>query len=395
MKTGEARSGAEALSRLKAAADAGEPFDVVLLDLMMPEMDGFELAARIKSLRAIPQPKLVMISSIGDRGESEKAEATGIDAYLSKPYCQKELLDCLLAVAGIDRASSTSHVTRFTLTDESEAAKKSSRVETSRARPGSKRRSILVVDDNPVNQMVAQTQLQQFGYRADVAANGLEAVEILSRLSYDLVLMDCQMPEMDGYAATKEIRRRESGKPKKTPIVAMTAHAIQDEREKCLAAGMDDYLSKPVSKEALLRKVEHWLNQKVESANDAGENGFEYAEFKSGISESNTSTLDLDRLDDITTGDAEMKREIVSLYLKQTGEQLVAMGEAIGTNDAERLYQLAHKSAGASVTCGMTAVAFHFRQLGRMGKNRCLENAAETFRSAQAAFARTANAKNS
>ncbi len=245
----QAELGAQALELLKNAAANGVPYDLAILDFLMPGMDGFALAEAIKSDPEIAPVRLVLLTSAGERGDGARSRDAGIAAYLSKPVRQSQLFDCLISVMSKSAASEES--TRLM----------PSTLVTKHALHESKKMShklILLAEDNIVNQKVAARQLEKLGYRADVVANGKEAVEALSRIPYDLVFMDCQMPEMDGYEASAEIRRTE-GKGKHTPIVAMTAHALQGDREKCLAAGMDDYVSKPVKVEELLRILEKFF----------------------------------------------------------------------------------------------------------------------------------------
>jgi CheY-like chemotaxis protein len=207
----------------------------------MPGMDGIELARAIKADVSIGPIDLVLLTSYGHRGDAAMAQEAGLAACLTKPVRQSQLLECLIRV--IDRQPNELVKPSVTTLD----------FVPRRAVGGKKFESsklILLAEDNIVNQKVAVQQLLQLGYRADAVADGREALEALERIPYDLVLMDCQMPEMDGYEATAEIRRRE-GKTKHTPIVAMTAHALEGDRAKCLAAGMDDYVSKPVRSEKL------------------------------------------------------------------------------------------------------------------------------------------------
>ena len=248
----EADSGSQALELLKAAAIQGDAYDLVLLDLMMPEMDGYELARLIKSDPLTAGMHLVLLTSAGTRGGISATRA-GIAASLTKPVRQSQLFDCLMSVitttppeADPVKVATAELVGTATLQAEERISSK----------------LILLAEDNIVNQKVAVRQLRKLGYRADAVANGREALEALSRIPYDLVLMDCQMPEMDGYEATAEIRHRE-GTHKHTPIVAMTAHALAGDREKSIAAGMDDHISKPVRSQDLDRV----LNRYLQSAN--------------------------------------------------------------------------------------------------------------------------------
>jgi CheY-like chemotaxis protein len=238
----EASSGVEALELLRAAAERNEPFKLAVLDLMMPGMNGFELARRIKADPAIAGVELVILTSFGERGDSTTAQEIGIAAYLTKPVRQAHLFNCLTKVVGASASQVVAEEVLSAPSPQSVAKEPLAQVMSSKR--------LLLAEDNIVNQKVALRQLQKLGYRADAVANGREAVEALGRIPYDLVLMDCQMPEMDGYEATAAIRRRE-GTTRHTWIVAMTANALEGDRAKCLAAGMDDYVSKPVKVEDL------------------------------------------------------------------------------------------------------------------------------------------------
>jgi two-component system sensor histidine kinase/response regulator len=248
----EVDGGTRALSVLRSAAARGFPYHLAILDLMMPEMDGFELARAIKSDPDIAGVCLVMLTSYGQRGHNDIAREAGVAAYLTKPVRQSHLFDCLSRVMD-ERAASKAHPD----TSEKPLSQLLSRPPNIGARPGLSK-LILLAEDNAINQKVGLFQLRKLGYRADAVADGLEALEALGRIPYDLVLMDCQMPEMDGYQATAELRRRE-GKRRHTPVVAITANALGTDRARCIAAGMDDYVSKPVDTEVLAEVLERLL----------------------------------------------------------------------------------------------------------------------------------------
>ncbi len=236
-----------ALQKLREAVDAKDPFRIALLDMQMPGMDGETLGGKIKEYPALCETCLVMMTSIVERGDIARLEKAGFSAYLSKPVKQSILHDCLAAVHSGDRypsdGSAKSIVTVHSIAD-----------------AGRRWVRILLVEDNMVNQKVAMAMLKKLGYRADAVANGLEAVKALELIPYDLVLMDCQMPEMDGYEATGVIRDPGSRVlAHDIPIIAMTAHAMRGDREKCLESGMDDYISKPVDPQALAGVMEMWL----------------------------------------------------------------------------------------------------------------------------------------
>ena len=249
-------NGELALHCLRQAVARRTPFDLAILDLHMPGMNGLELAQRIKSDQAIRATRLVLLTSGGQRGDAQAAQEAGFDAYLTRPIRRSLLFECLGTALGhmprIGRSADCAAASIITQHTVLESMMK--------ARP-----LILVVEDNPVNQKVAAKMIEKLGYRVNVAASGREAVESLARISYDLVFMDCQMPEMDGFEATRVIRSQEAnllqavGKSPHLPIIAMTANAMQEDRDRCQAVGMDDFLSKPVTSQSLTAALNRWL----------------------------------------------------------------------------------------------------------------------------------------
>jgi two-component system, sensor histidine kinase and response regulator len=250
MQKGSAASGHEALKILRAAATAGTPYDLALLDMQMPEMDGLTLARAIKADPAIASTRLIILTSLGHLLSTQELKAAGIDAFLVKPVKQSRLFDCLVDVMG--RSEAENIFSKSASLPEAPAASDLPKVHA------------LLAEDNRVNQKVALGQLQKLGCHADVAANGIEVLEAIPRIPYDVIFMDCQMPEMDGYEASRAIRSRERDPehacPWKAPIyiIAMTANAMQGDREKCLAAGMDDYVSKPARLSELQAALDRW-----------------------------------------------------------------------------------------------------------------------------------------
>jgi PAS domain S-box-containing protein len=243
----------KALMILRDGQAGGDPYQVALIDHRLPDMDGECLGRSIKEDAVLKQTLLVMLASSGRRGDAKRFEEAGFSAYLLKPVTPSQLLDALSMIRGAHLDGTlTPLITRHTLA-ESQPASPSASTEKDKGM----RCRILVVEDNVVNQKMVVRMLEKMGCSVDVAGNGLEAVRMVEQLSYDLVFMDCQMPEMDGYEATAEIRRRQ-GSSKHTPIVAMTANAMQGDRERCIDAGMDDYVAKPVKKEAVSEAIEKW-----------------------------------------------------------------------------------------------------------------------------------------
>ena len=255
-----AADGATALALLHEAVEQGDPYRIALLDQEMPGMDGDDLCRLIKADPLLNATLMVMVTSLGLRGDAAQLAKIGFAAYLTKPVRQKQLHECLELVLG--RANQPpSHQQTSEVSKTTEVYLKGPGIVTRHtvAEAGHTVR-ILLAEDNVINQKVAQQMLKKLGYSADVVANGLEAVRALKMINYDMVLMDCQMPEMDGFEATAMIRSPDSNVHNHTiPIIAMTANAMKGDREKCLEAGMNDYLAKPVKKDELSVMLEKWV----------------------------------------------------------------------------------------------------------------------------------------
>jgi len=234
-------SALHALECLRIARREGRPYDLAILDHQMPDMDGLALARAIKSDPTLAAVPLVLLTSVSYRGVAEEAQHAGFSAFLLKPIRQSQLYDCVATVMGMSSEPAPQRlITSHTLAE------------------APSRGRVLVAEDNAVNQRLAARMLEKRGCRVDVVANGLEAVEAVTRIAYDCVFMDCQMPEMDGYVATSVIRQREALTGAHIPIIAMTANAMEGDRERCLAAGMDDYISKPVEPHELAAAIQKW-----------------------------------------------------------------------------------------------------------------------------------------
>jgi len=248
-RSSEAASAKQALELLEEGILQKNPYDIALLDMQMPEIDGETLGRTIKGKERLKDTSLVMLTSLGTKGDAVRFHKSGFDGYLTKPVKQLHLYDCILTilnsklkpVAQKEKQIVTRHVV---------------------AENRNKKRRILLVEDNIVNQKVALKILEKYGYRAEAVANGQEALHALKLAPYDLVLMDCQMPVMDGYEATKKIRDSDSKvMNNKIPVIAMTANAMKGDREKCIIAGMDDYIAKPVNPKALQEIIGRWLDK--------------------------------------------------------------------------------------------------------------------------------------
>jgi len=314
--------------------------------MQMADMDGLSLARTIKSDPAIASTRLLLMTSLGPRSDTAILRAAGIGAFLVKPVKQTQLFDCLSNLM----AASSQHETRFWLNRKEDAVRVPDK------RPETvKRLHILVAEDNPINQRVAIGLLNKLGYRAEAVANGLEVLKAMELVSYDIIFMDCQLPELDGYKTTMEIRQREAdannGDRKRVYIIAMTAHAMRGAREKCLASGMDDYISKPVQMEALhsvLDKAIHGV-QRPAPASDS----LNHAQVR--------GTLDPDALRTLRTLREPNKPdpvvELIDIFLRDTPVKIREMETAAAQYDARSLELIAHGLRGCASSVGASRMA--------------------------------------
>lgn len=380
IQNASAGSGMEALQMLRQAAAEGSPFDLAILDMQMPVMDGVMLARSIKSEPSIADAKLIMLTSLGEQLETEELRSVGINACLSKPAKQSCLFNCIADALGAARAA---------VADNNETNKKSMN-DSSTPRPAYQAR-ILLAEDNVINQDVALGQLDSLGYTADVVTNGRAALEALHRTRYDIVLMDCMMPEMDGYEATVKIRDEERQKANghRLHIIAMTANAMQGDRDKCLNAGMDDYVSKPVQLVELRRAIEKWrpapgANGSAPASNGKPETSVPHvpptAVIETGtVTTSSEPAVDVERLIEVTQKKPEKTRRLLTTFVTQADETSQKLPGAIQAGDAKEVRQLAHKLVGAASSLGMTAVVPALSQLEQMGDAGQLEGANEAY----------------
>ncbi|MFQ3613499.1 MAG: PAS domain S-box protein, partial [Cyanobacteriota bacterium] len=253
----EAENAQQALDKLRQAIRDRIPFQVAVLDMQMPETDGETLGRWIKGDPQLADTQLVMMTSIGFGEVSHRILEIGFAAYLIKPVKQTRLREALAIALGKPSGLSAP---LLGMSPPARQADWPDEIQPSQPDPAKEQPSIriLLAEDNPVNQKVALRQLRSLGCGADAVANGQEVLDLLEHIAYDIILMDCQMPVMDGYEATRRIRQQEAGSDRHTVIIAMTANALREDRERCLAAGMDDYLSKPVLKEDLEKMLSHW-----------------------------------------------------------------------------------------------------------------------------------------
>jgi two-component system sensor histidine kinase/response regulator len=340
-------SGPAALAALRRAAACQDPFAVVILDMRMPELDGLRLVELIRTDSTISQIKLVLLTS-AEPPDPKEAMHRGIDAFVTKPVKQSKLFETLCAVLGV-KAPESSMRPRMQELEAAPAMGKQLRV--------------LLAEDNEINQQVALYRLRMLDHHVDLAINGVEALKLLDQREYDAVLMDIHMPELDGYATSAEIRRRE-GNQKHTWIIAMTANALPEDREKCLSAGMDDYLAKPVQASALVRALEKCISQ-------AGPD---------------TSATNLQLL--IDSGMSDILPQVIRTFLETAPQAIVKADAALHNSRAVELAEAAHNLKGSCGNLGASRLSELCQQLETIGRTGSLESAFTTLDAVQEEFAR-------
>ena len=359
----EAADARTALSMLSMAAKAGDPYRAAFLDMIMPGMDGEELGRRIKAEPALADTHLILMTSVSQRGDAERLRTIGFEGYLPKPVKRHVLLECLRIVLSspsrIQKEGRPNLVTRYSINEARRA-----------------RIRILLAEDNITNQQVAMGILKKQGYRVDVTANGKEAVKALEEISYDLVFMDCQMPEMDGFEATRAIRDSQSTVlNRRVPIIAMTAHAMKGDRERCMAAGMDDYLAKPVMPKVLTDMLAKWIVRSGDG--DSSERPFAEPEPGDPSNEESlgktmveTCVFDRKSLQERLMNDEALILTIIAAFLQDIPKQIQALRGFIQSSDALQTRRQAHTIKGAAANVGasrLCEVAYEMEKAGEAG----------------------------
>jgi len=389
-----ASTGTEALTLLQEAAEKHEPYQLAILDQYMPDTDGWALSKMIQSHPQLASLSLVLLTSLGQRGEAQKAQDAGFVGYLTKPIHQRHLHQCLAMVLGrVEHSPDISHASIMT---RHRVLENLSHMDT----------QILLVEDNLVNQKVAVRMLQKLGYQVDVASNGREALTVYHTKPYALILMDCQMPELDGFETTREIRKREaslgnsqiemtddenrnsldaSRETLHVPIIAMTANAMKGDRERCLEAGMDDFLPKPVKLEELAQRIDGILNQNPEVSDGGSPNFIEStlspraAEKEPNISPA--TPLNPQTVEALKALDGEANPEyflsLIDQFLQDIPMHVEAIQHALATLNSDSLMKAANSLKGSAHHLGADSLAEHCFSLEESGKQGTFEQTAQ------------------
>jgi len=352
-------NGKEALDRFNKAFASGTPFRLILLDIQMPELDGFDVAKIIKDAPSGEDARIILLSSTGQRGDADRCKEIGISGYLPKPIKQSDLYDAILMTMGLRSEEISAVITRHKVYEARESF------------------NILLAEDNLINQTLATKLLETRGHRVTQASNGKEAVEAFKNGDFDLILMDIQMPEMDGFEATREIRKLETCDPQQSPIInhqssihsipiiAMTAHAMTGDREKCIDAGMDDYVSKPIKPEALYSVINK-VARKSQSEKEQ-----KRTQPLQGSKTYSPKTFDLSGAMETVLGNEDLFREIAGMFIETCPDYIARIKKGIAGNDAGILEREAHSLKGTVGNFGAKeayAVAHRLEKLGEEGE---------------------------
>ena len=361
-------SGKEAIDRFNKAFSSGSPYSLIILDMQMPELDGFDVAKIIKDAPSGEDVRIIMLSSSGQRGDSDRCKEIGISGYLLKPIKQSDLFDAIMMTMGLHSEEMPAVITRHKVYEARESL------------------NILLAEDNLINQTLATKLLETRGHRVTLATNGKEAVVAFKNGDFDLILMDIQMPKMDGFEATRAIRdlmleKCDSNvRTSHIPIIAMTAHAMTGDREKCINAGMDDYVSKPIKPEALYSVINK-VARKSQSEKDQ-----KRTQPSHGSKTFSPTTFDLSDAMETVLGNKDLFREIAGMFLENCSDYIARIKKGITENDGGVLEREAHSLKGAIGNFGAREAYEVAHRLEKLGKEREMAMAEEELSNLESAL---------
>ncbi len=366
-------SAVESLVALREANESGDPYEMVILECDLPDLSGANLARSIKNDPDFQFIPLVVVVPSFDRLKENAIAEAGFSAYLVRPLRQARLMDVLVSVQEAQKNRKLGEsIPGFSL--DGFAGRNGSREEEGDQRIEAR---ILVAEDNPVNQLVAKKTLESFGCQVDIASNGKEAFEMHGVLPYDLIFMDCQMPEMDGFESTRNIRRAEEESGGRIPIIAMTAHAMGDAREECLRVGMDDYISKPIKKEVLRAILVQWVSEQGEQSSK--QDAEEIHPLSNGGRGSGQESFDLDVLTQLKSiqqdGNPDILEGLFSVFVRDVPSHFSTLRGSLTDNDAGALKKAAHHLKGSTSQLGIVRMANLCASLEEKGESGSLDGA--------------------
>jgi len=369
MRLSCASSGSEAIEALKQSNVENDPFDIVITDNVMPEMDGEMLVKEIFQLDINPNPAMIFVTSALYKNDATRLKAMGFNGYLTKPIFPSEVSQILSLIWEAKQQSrDIPLVTRYTLQEtNSGTRKKSIFIDT----------QILLAEDNPINIIVATELLEGFGCIITPAGNGIEALASVKERNFDLIFMDCQMPEMDGFEATQEIRKLQKNTDEHTPIIALTANAMKSDKEKCLDVGMDDYISKPVSQKMLESALVKWLPHKLKISNKNSIDKDEKIETEiqqNEISAADSAILNLDTFNTLKKLFGDRFSSVVEQHTNNSSENVNCVEQALQQDDLETLERVAHSLKGASAQFGAIRLNRLAAEIEVLAKNGALDS---------------------
>jgi PAS domain S-box-containing protein len=346
--------GRQALAKLASSLEGDKPYQLVVTDMHMPEMDGFGLVMRVRSLSEMASMPVLMLCSVPRREDADRCRQLGIGSLLSKPVRRKELLSAIVALLGCQATPQSS-------------TKVLAREFTSRSREV----HILLAEDNRVNQAVASRLLAKLGYTLVIANNGHEAIDLLKQQTFDLVLMDVQMPEMDGISATKRIREYEKSTHGHIPIIAMTAHVMKEDRTRCLAAGMDGYVTKPINSEEVEAAILTALDETPETDTDMS-----LVQGKGQMREAREVRWNISKTLEQLGGDEALLQEVLDIFLDEAPKHLAALRLAVAQGIAKTVETSAHTLKGELGYMGLPEMSQTVAEIESMGRSNNVPGAA-------------------